>query len=142
MVQSGRRVRPKEATASILALVLFTTLLAPVVLASTTVSADAWCYQVGRHSSATLDWEWGGSDINIRWSGDHSVRAVRDTQYSRPTLSRSWVRRAGSSTKLTVGARGRVLATWRHTAFKPYGGTHDVWDGYARRLSADVQACT
>jgi hypothetical protein len=57
--------------------------------------AGAWCYSIGSHASAVLDWEWNGSDIKIT------------------------------------------------RTMKPYGGgTHSVWDGYARRLSADLRAGT
>lgn len=104
--------------------------------------ASAWCYGVGNHSSASLDWEFNGSDANITWSGDHSVQAVYDTNYSSPTLSQSWVRLVGgSTTKLTAGGGAR-FATVNHTIFQPYGALWSTSDHFARNLSSDIQACT
>ncbi len=103
--------------------------------------AGAWCYSVGSHVSATLDWEFNGSDANIKWSGDHQVSAVRDLNYSSPTLNKSWVRKSGSYTKLTAGGGARG-ATWSHRVNAPYGALYGTADKYARRLSADLQACT
>ncbi len=111
------------------------------VVLPTPKPAGAFCYLVGRHVSATMNWEWQGSDANIKWQGDHSVSAVRDTNYSSPTLRKSWVRQAGSYTKLTAGGRARG-ATWRHRLWTPYGPLMSTASRDARALSSDLQACT
>jgi len=106
--------------------------------------AGAWCYQVGSHASAQLNWEYNGSDAVIKWNGDHSVSAVRDKKYSIPTLNKSEVILVGSQTRLTAGARARLATLAHHTKWPtpPYGAFYNNWDGYARALSSDLRACT
>jgi len=120
-------------------------LVAPFAGVLATASpADAWCYV--SPISATLDWEWNGSDANINWGGG-------DIAFSPTNAGASAVLNGPKSPKLnaqndtvagwTARSRGNV-ANIAATGLPHvrYGGWMQVVDSFALRLAKDLRPCT
>lgn len=107
--------------------------------------ADAWCYLAPL--SATLDWEWNGSDAHMDWaSGDVGFDPRNSWGYAvidgpkRPTIEHpdnyaiaGWTSRS----------RGNVEWSDVHSSSHAYyGGLWATSDYFAERLAVDLRPCT
>ena len=106
--------------------------------------ALAWCYVAPL--SATLDWEWNGSDANMNWgSGDVAFDPINAggraviTGTKAPVLNASNDATAG----WTARSRGNVAYNEAYGTSGPrYGGLYSWEDSYALRLAKDLRPCT
>lgn len=108
--------------------------------------ASGACYSTGYAASAEMRFELPTSDIDITWNRTGIYLIARhNTGYSAPTLTKDWVRPVGSKTMQTAGWTARSAGySWYEkyvTATGRYGGHVETWDGFARRLRNDEQAC-
>ena len=128
----------------ILASLLILTMFFADAVASTD-EAGAYCYN-GTSNHASLNWEYNGSDARLWWNADVSVAAVRNTSYSVPTTAEADVWFNGSKTTYLAGWGARSAGySWPAQALptgRRYGAIYSTWDGYARRLRSDLNACT
>ncbi len=107
-------------------------------------AAEAWCYLTP--TSATLDWEWNGSDANMNWGGgDVAFEPTNQGGWAVITGSKKPILNANNDATAgwTARSRGNVAYNdWYGTSYARYGGFYQWQDSFALQLAKDLRPCT
>lgn len=117
-------------------------IVSTVLMALPASPASAWCYLTP--ISATLDWDYNGSDAHINWGGG-------DVAFSPTTNAARAVRDITGSKRVVLNAYNDTVAGWtaRHTGNQvndgrtyPYGAMFNWQDSKALTLAKELRPCT